>query len=448
MSAPLSHLVPPLSPAVAPGRTPPAALPARGELPPYTATLLGPRRAELARELRRRLLAAGLTWPHWIDARPGRLQVILGDCSDPPLGASAAALVAGHGELLLDGLAALGLVGGVARLVLSASEPATVAALRALCAERAVEVVATPAVYPASPEADVPGASGHAYTVTAAQLAAIGALVRGASAPQLCTLAGAVAHPQVVDLLAPLTEPGTDLTPASATPAARVADPAHGGVTPAALVRRCGGARTSAWVAVLGGALGGVLWPADKPLPTGTSLCLILPAAHELVARLRRGEAWRLRARNACLSCQACTDFCPVNQAGVPLFPHRLMRARAAMPPPGDGAAAITTTASASTSASASASTSMDDAAAIACTGCGVCSVMCPADLLPGALVKELGLAIAGPPSGPGAPREPAPLPPRQSPADPPPPPLSERRLPLQLVLTRLGLGSYSRPPC
>lgn len=452
MSAPPSHLLP-LSTAGAAGRTPPAALPERGELPPYTATVLGARRAELARELRRRLLAAGLTWPQWIDARPGRLQVILGDCSDPPLGASAAALVARHGELLLEGLAALGLVSGVARLVLCASEPATVAALRALCAERTVEVVATPPVYPACPEADVPGASGHAYTVPAAQLAAIGALVRGASAPQLCTLAGAVEHPQVVELPAP----SAGLAPASATSAttasdpsppsavlanpshggatasAIVASPSHGGATPVELVRRCGGARTPAWVAVLGGALGGVLWPADAPLPAGTSLCLILPAAHELVARLRRGEAWRLRARNACLSCQACTDFCPVNQAGVPLFPHRLMRARAALQPPGDGVAATPV---------------MDDSAASACTGCGACSVMCPADLLPGALVKELGLATAGLPTGTAASREPALLPPRQASPALPPPPSSERRLPLPLVLLRLGLDSYGRPLC
>ncbi|HRI48789.1 MAG TPA: 4Fe-4S dicluster domain-containing protein [Pseudomonadota bacterium] len=464
MSAPPSHLLP-LSTAGAAGRTPPAALPERGELPPYTATVLGARRAELARELRRRLLAAGLTWPQWIDARPGRLQVILGDCSDPPLGASAAALVARHGELLLEGLAALGLISGVARLVLCASEPATVAALRALCAERAVAVVATPPVYPSCPEADVAGASGHAYTVPAAQLAAIGALVRGASAPQLCTLAGAVEHPQVVDLPAPSAglaparatsattasdpaapsamptspSPGSAAMLASpshggATESAIVASPSHGGATPAELVRRCGGAQTPAWVAVLGGALGGVLWPADAPLPAGTSLCLILPAAHELVVRLRRGEAWRLRARNACLSCQACTDFCPVNQAGVPLFPHRLMRAHAALQPPGDAVAAP--------------APALNDSAAVACTGCGACSVVCPADLLPGALVKELGLATAGLPTGTATSPEPALLPPRQRPPALPAPRVGERRLPLPLVLTRLGLDAYGRPLC
>lgn len=438
MSAPPSHLLP-LSTAGA-ARTPPAALPERGELPPYTATVLGARRAELARELRRRLIAAGLTWPQWIDARPGRLQVILGDCSDPPLGASAAALVARHGELLLEGLAALGLISGVARLVLCASEPATVAALRALCAERAVEVAATPPVYPSCPEADIPGASGHAYTVPAAQLAAIGALVRGASAPQLCTLAGAVEHPQVVDLPAPGGRAPTRAASAAPVPeplpgsAPLLANPSPGGATPAELVRRCGGARTPAWVAVLGGALGGVLWPADAPLPAGTSLCLILPAAHELVARLRRGEAWRLRARNACLSCQACTDFCPVNQAGVPLFPHRLMRAHAALQPPGDGVAAT--------------APALNDSAASACTGCGACSVMCPADLLPGALVKELGLATAGLPTGTATSPEPALVPPRQSPPALPPPLVGDRRLPLPLVLTRLGLDAYGRPLC
>jgi ferredoxin len=390
--------------------------------------VLGPRRAELARELRRRLIAAGLTWPHWIDARPGRLQAILGDCSDPPLGASAAALVSRHGELLLDGLAALGLISGAPRLVLCASEPATVAALQALTAARAVEVVATPAVYPSAPESDVAGASGHAYTVTAAQLCAIGALVRGAPVPQLCTVAGAVAHPQVIELAADSSGPAT----APATLASGEAGAAASSATPAALVRRCGGAQVPAWVAVLGGALGGVLWPADKPLPAGTSLCLILPVAHELVARLRRGAAWHLRARNACLSCQACTDFCPVSQAGVPLFPHRLLRARASLPPAGNPAAAADPSPTAAGAA---------DLSALWCTGCGACSVMCPADLLPGSVVKELGLAAA---ARLAATSDPAP---GLSASSLPPPTSGERRLPGQLVLTRLGLDAYRRPP-
>ena len=414
-------------------------LPAPGELPPYTANQLGPRRAELARALRQRLRAAGITWPDWIDRRPGRLQVILGDLSEPPLGRSAAALAARHGSLLLDGIAALGLITGVSRLGLCSSEPATLKTLRELCRDTTVAVHALPAVYPMTPEGLVADAGERAYVVPAAQLARIGALVQLVPAPQLCTIAGAVTRPQVVELagnragglaaenlsVAPPDQGGAGGGGESAAvPAAkRDKDPQDSGLTPAALVRLCGGASTAAWVAVVDGALGGVLWPAERPLPAATALCLILPTGHELVTRLRRGAQWRARARNACLSCQACTDFCPVAQSGVPLSPHRLMRAQA-----------IASDAGAGNDMDPSASAAGSHAAA--CTGCGACSVMCPAELLPGALVRTLALT-----------------PPGQSPdslqrSAPPPaiPPVAQQRVPLRLLLARLGLTDYAEP--
>lgn len=394
-------------------------LPAPGELPPYTANLLGPRRAELARALRQRLQAAGLSWPRWIDARPGRLQVLLGDLCDPPLGQSAAELAARHGALLLDGIAALGLITGVSRLELCASAPATLKSLRALCAGSTVTVQALPAVYPPTPESFVAGAGEHAYVAPAAQLARIGALVREVPAPRLCTIAGAVARPQVVVLSADAQDRAPSFLPTGpgepAGAQARV-ERELSELTPAALVRRCGGARTAAWVAVVDGALGGVLWPAEQRLPLETALCLILPTAHPLVARLRRGEQWRTRARNACLSCQACTDFCPVAQSGVPLSPHRLMRALAAAP-----------SADGETLASGEGLAAREHAAA--CTGCGACSAMCPAELLPGALVRTLAAT-------PGGAVPDAALVPAFSSAQP--------RIPLPLLLSRLGLSEYA----
>ncbi len=413
-------------------------LPAPGELPPYTANQLGPRRAELARALRQRLRAAGLTWPDWIDRRPGRLQVILGDLSEPPLGRSAAALAARHGALLLDGIAALGLITGVSRLGLCSSEPATLRTLRELCRDTTVAVHALPAVYPMTPEALIADAGGRAYVVPAAQLAKIGALVQMVPAPQLCTIAGAVTRPQVVELtgnragglasgepgVAPQDQAGSGGGESAALPAAkRDKDPPDSGLTPAALVRLCGGASTAAWVAVVDGALGGVLWPADRPLPAATALCLILPTGHELVTRLRRGAQWRARARNACLSCQACTDFCPVAQSGVPLSPHRLMRAQAIASDAGSGN---------DTDLSVSAA----DSHAASCTGCGACSVMCPAELLPGALVRTLALTPTG--------QSPDSL--TLSAPSLAVPPIAQHRVPLRLLLTRLGLTDYAEP--
>jgi ferredoxin len=69
----------------------------------------------------------------------------------------------------------------------------------------------------------------------------------------------------------------------------------------------------------------------------------------------------------------------------------------------------------------------VDEAAA--CTGCGVCSLVCPAELLPGAALRTL--AQAG-----GVPQDPR-LPPLPS---------VEHRLPMELVLARLGLTSYAAP--
>lgn len=448
-------------------------LPAPGELPPYTATQLGPRRAELARALRERLRAAGLTWPDWIDRRPGRLRIILGDLSDPPLGRSAAALAAQHGALLLDGLAALGLITGVAQLGLCTSDPAALRTLRELCRDTTVEVHALPAVYPMTPESFVADAGERAYAVPAAQLARIGALVQGVKAPRLCTIAGAVTRPQVVELtdnragglaagepaatpqdragpgagesaslpatsrasglaagepsVAPQDRAGPGAGESASLPAAnRAKDPPDSGLTPAALVRLCGGASTAAWVAVVGGALGGVLWPADRPLPAATALCLILPTGHELVARLRRGTQWHARARNACLSCQACTDFCPVAQSGVPLSPHRLMRLAAFAPSAGPGD-------------NPDPSASAADSHAASCTGCGACSVMCPAELLPGALIQTLALIPSGQSPSPDSRKLSTP-----SPAPPSVPPPVQQRVPLRLLLTRLGLTDYA----
>ena len=412
-------------------------LPAPGELPPYTANQLGPRRAELARALRERLRAAGLTWPDWIDRRPGRLQVILGELGDPPLGRSAAALAARHGALLLDGIAALGLITGVANLGLCSSDPETLRTLRELCRDTTVAVHALPAVYPMTPESFVADAGGRAYVVPAAQLARIGALVQGVRAPRLCTLAGAVTRPQVVELTdnraGGLAAGERSITPqdragesAALSATQRDKDLPDSGLTPAALVRLCGGASTAAWVAVVGGALGSVLWPADRPLPATTTLCLILPTAHELVARLRRGTQWHTRARNACLSCQACTDFCPVAQSGAPLSPHRLMRLKAFAPTAGAGAPPDPNAAAA-------------DSHAASCTGCGACSVMCPAELLPGALVQTLALAQSGQSPSPDPRKLSTP-----SPALPAAPPIAQQRVPLRLLLTRLGLTDYA----
>lgn len=386
---------PQTEPATAHAAGPGALLP---QLPIYTAQRLGRERAALAEALRERLLSAGLGWPAWSDARPGRLELVVGDLgAEPLLSRSAAALIERHGELLLDGLGAAALATGAQRLVLAVPEGPLLAPTRALCRGRSVELLVTPPAYPSRPGLLLGDASERAWIVPASRLVAFGAVVQGRqdrqdrqgrAAPHLCTIAGAVRAPQVVDL-------------AALSPSER---------TPVALVRRCGGAAdgAAAWVAIRDGAPSGVLWPAESELPIGCQELLVLPASHELVRRLRRGEpAFLERARNACLSCRLCTDLCPEAQAGVELAPHRILRGLALGKSP---------------------SLFTDEAAR--CTGCGTCSALCPAELLPASQLRQLQ---TGTPLTPLEDRDP-----ERGVGLPPP-----RQVGRALLLARLGLADY-----
>ena len=70
------------------------------------------------------------------------------------------------------------------------------------------------------------------------------------------------------------------------------------------------------------------------------------------------------------------------------------------------------------------------------CTGCGVCSAMCPAELLPGQLLMQLKAQTSGSSTAP----------PEQQLAPPLPLPDGLPRLPLRLLETRLGLTDFATP--
>jgi ferredoxin len=176
-----------------------------------------------------------------------------------------------------------------------------------------------------------------------------------------------------------------------------VASPAW---TPRELVRRCLGSPSAAWVALCGGALTGQVWGADEPLPSDVSHLLILPADHELLARRRLLRDPAPRIANACLSCDLCSTVCPES-----LSPHRAMQALLRGEP-------------------------VSPTVASQCSGCGACSVMCPAGLLPASLLTDARLP------------RPLVLPQRHDPAA-----LSVSvRLPMDLVLRRLGLSDFVVP--
>lgn len=345
-------------------------------LPAYTAAQLGKERAQLAEALRQRLWSsATLRWPAWIDARPGRLGAIVGDCLDPPLGQTRRYLLRQHGSLLIEGLGALGLALGAPRLALCLSDRALVHELSAKLAQTQVEVCLAPASFPPQPARALTHLVGVPWVVPAESLLGVAALLRKLTPKALYSVVGALRNPQVLEF--------------------------EKGETPRDLVRRAGGALAAAWVALRRDPLHGELWSADEPLPEATSTLYILPADHPLIRRQR--ASLKQRAQHSCLGCRLCTDFCPEAVHGT--APHRILAAL------GRGQLG---------------KAELDSARG--CTGCGACSVICPAELLPSALVAPLAAAH----------------PQTIDDQAPPPPPASH--LPLTLVLRRLDLLRYADP--
>lgn len=315
---------------------------AHSALPSFSAQRLGTERAQAATALRKLFHDSGLAkqlWPSWIDARPGLLAGIWVDLDDePPLGQLGMALLQSHGQLLVDGLAALKLACAAPVVGFCSSEDTRLAELRRLCVKTTLRVQKTKPVFPSLPEADLDPEAGRIWVVSPLVVAQVGALLHGRSPLRLCSIVGAVRQPLVFDLA--VQHP-----------------PTTGEWTPRDLVRLCAGSPSAAWVAVVGGAVAGTVWGADEPLPADASHVLILPADHDLLRRQRLLRSPALRIANACLACDLCSSFCPDG-----LSPHLAMRTiglRDAVTP------------------------------LLGCTGCGACSVVCPAELLPSQLLFD-----------------------------------------------------------
>jgi len=223
-------------------------------LPPFIERRLGPARAAQAVALRKRLADAGVALPPWIDARPGRLRLVVGDLADdPPLSRTAVALAEGHGDWLLTGLGALQLAAAAPTAALHAPPGPALTALRRAAAGTRVAVYEALPAWPSRPELDLPGAFGRAWVCPPALLDRAAAAVSGAAPRRLCTVAGEVRVPAVL--------------------AREDSEP------PRSLIRRAGGAAAPDWVAIAGGAPGGRLWEPDAPLPEEVALLLVLPAS-------------------------------------------------------------------------------------------------------------------------------------------------------------------------
>jgi Na+-translocating ferredoxin:NAD+ oxidoreductase RnfC subunit len=99
-----------------------------------------------------------------------------------------------------------------------------------------------------------------------------------------------------------------------------------------AVLEAAGGATRAdvAWIAG-GPMMGAVVTDPDTPVGKTTSGLLVFPASHPLVRRKLEAPEDKLRvARAACCLCMACTEVCPRNALGHPIWPHRLMQSVAA----------------------------------------------------------------------------------------------------------------------
>jgi NAD-dependent dihydropyrimidine dehydrogenase PreA subunit len=169
-------------------------------------------------------------------------------------------------------------------------------------------------------------------------------------------------------------------------------------VTLAELVARAGGPLDDDWLPVVEHRL-----CARDQAWGGEPLVLVLPARHPMVRRLKTPLGDQIaRVMSACEGCRICSDAC------AHLAPHEVVWTIASLRD--DGAR---------------------PAAALACTGCGLCDAMCPSALSPRALVVDVRdrLRAAGAEN-------------KSLSVNP-----NANGLDVKLLIQRLGLADYDREP-
>jgi ferredoxin len=227
--------------------------------------------------------------------------------------------------------------------------------------------------FPADELAALEAGAPQARVIGARELCELDAAVRGRKMARWITIAGAVAQPRVVAV-------------ARGTRVDQLIDDAL----------------IPDWVA-LDGALRGRLLDREDTIEAATTGLLVLPKDHALVRRRRHSLADELaRARSACIECRICTDACPHALAGAAVAPHLALRSLAHQ---------------------------RGFSQAVACSGCGVCDLVCPAGLHPRGLLLALR----------------AEMPLLEHPAAPHPD-RAGRRLAIDLLTLRLGLSAFARP--
>ncbi len=182
------------------------------------------------------------------------------------------------------------------------------------------------------------------------------------------------------------------------------------------LVKLAGGTTIDDYAVIVGGPMTGNLASMSEMVTKTTNAVLIMPQDHHIVKKRKSKVSIDMkRAMSACCQCRMCTDLCPRNLLGHPIEPHEFMRVATS----GDTRKIqpyINT---------------------MFCSGCGVCEMYaCMQNLSPRALIAECkaglkknGVAI-----------------PRDAEFSGVSPKRAYKKVPMQRLISRLGLVKYNKP--
>lgn len=181
------------------------------------------------------------------------------------------------------------------------------------------------------------------------------------------------------------------------------------------IIKLAGGVTVKDYALLSGGAMTGRLASENDVVTKTTNAIMVLPSEHRVILkRLAKVQISVKRAMSSCCQCRSCTDLCSRSLLGYPISPHAFMRA-ASKGMESDTKAVLDTA---------------------YCSQCGLCELYsCPQGLSPRTLIGVAKGALRAnkvklpEPDFGGA------LPEREF-----------RTVPMDRLITRLGLKKYDRP--
>lgn len=180
------------------------------------------------------------------------------------------------------------------------------------------------------------------------------------------------------------------------------------------LLSYAGGALVENYVLINGGPCMGVPTTEDAPVTKTTKGILVIPQDHLLAKQFRNRKNAIKQGKALCCHCQDCTDRCPRQMLGNPVFPHQAMQA-----------------------VGYKLANSAAVKGATLCSECGVCEMfVCPFGLSPREVNRQIkqelqkaGVRFTWPAEGQKVDRL-----------------FDMRQIPTKTVLLRLGLKKYDKP--